>query len=286
MKNALFSTLGFCFFFALQIVLQKKFLTTQINPLQMNFFMSLSSFTLLTIYGMIFNKKIFSLKLERSTIKFFLLATFLWIAADISAIYGLKLSSSVNYSILSRTTVFFTYFIAVMFFNESFYVNKVISIFLTLIGSFLVVYNFKSSININTGDLLFLGFAVFNSFSGLFRQKIPKNLSAIHLTYLMFGLSTFTLGGLTFFLAPLKVFIIPQIIILISILGLFGFTLVNYSIQKGGASFFSVVSSLLPLFTAIFSFFILKSIPSMNQYIGGLIIIISIYIFQKKYASH
>jgi len=129
MKNALLATLGFCFFFSLQIVLQKKFLITQINPLQMNFLMSLTSFILLTIYGLIFNKKIISFKLNKNVFKYFLLATFLWIIADLSAIFGLKLSSSVNYSILSRLTVFATYFMAVLFFKESFFINKVFAVF-------------------------------------------------------------------------------------------------------------------------------------------------------------
>ena len=98
----------------------------------------------------------------------------------------------------------------------------------------------------------------------------------------MFCLSTLILGLLTFFLDPLKELVIPQFIIAISIFGLLGFNLVNYAIQKAGASFFSVVSSLLPLFTAVFTFFILGTLPTFNQLIGGLIIIFSIYIFQKK----
>ncbi|KKP67176.1 MAG: hypothetical protein UR68_C0013G0046 [Candidatus Roizmanbacteria bacterium GW2011_GWA2_35_19] len=282
MKKALFAALGFCLFFSLQIVLQKKFLITQINPLQMNFLMNLTSFILLTIYGLIFNKKIFSFKLVRPVLRPYLIATVLWIAADLFAIFGLKMSSSVNYSILSRTTVFFTYFMAILFFEEVYFFNKVVSIFLSLIGSFLVVYNFKTAIAVNPGDLFFLGFAIFISLSGLFRPKIFKQISPIHLTYLMFCLSTLILGLLTFFLDPLKELVIPQFIIAISIFGLLGFNLVNYAIQKAGASFFSVVSSLLPLFTAVFTFFILGTLPTFNQLIGGLIIIFSIYIFQKK----
>src|SRR3989339_463365 len=194
MKKALFAALGFCLFFSLQIVLQKKFLITQINPLQMNFLMNLTSFILLTIYGLIFNKKIFSFKLVRPVLRPYLIATVLWIAADLFAIFGLKMSSSVNYSILSRTTVFFTYFMAILFFEEVYFFNKVVSIFLSLIGSFLVVYNFKTAIAVNPGDLFFLGFAIFISLSGLFRPKIFKQISPIHLTYLMFCLSTLILG--------------------------------------------------------------------------------------------
>ncbi len=143
MKQALLASLGFCLFFSLQIVLQKKFLVSQINPLQMNFFMSLVSFILLTIYGYFFNKKIFSFKLIKPVFKPYLIATLLWIAADLFAIFGLKLSSSVNYSILSRTTVFFTYLMAILFFREKYFFNKIISIILSLIGSFLIVYNYN-----------------------------------------------------------------------------------------------------------------------------------------------
>lgn len=286
MKQALIASLGFCLFFSLQIILQKKLLITHISPIQMNFLMSLTSFVLLSIYGLFFNKKIFQFRLIKPVFKPYLVATVLWITADLLAIYGLKMSNSVNYSILSRTTVFFTYFLAILFFKEKFYFNKVVSVFLSFIGSFLIVYNFKNSVVINYGDLFFIGFSLFVSLSGLFRPKVLIKITAIHLTFIIFFLSAIILGLLTVLLDPFRNFIIPIPIIFISIFGLLGFNLVNFAIQKAGAPFFSVISSLLPFFTAILAYFFLKTLPSVNQIFGGLIIILSIYLFQKKHENN
>lgn len=283
MKQALIATIGFTFFYGLQIVLQKLFIKTAIHPLHLNFLTNLSSFIILTIFFALFNRDIFNFKSEnRKLSKLILIASLLWIAADLSTIFGLKISSSINFSILSRLTVIITYILAILFFKESIKTNKIVAVLVAFIGSLIVVYNFKSAIKINYGDLLFVNFAVTNSVSGLFRQKITKNISPIQLTYFMYGISVIVLGLITFIFLPIKEISVLYFIILNSILALVGFNLVNYAIAKGGATFFSLTSSLLPFVTAIFSFLILKQLPFITQVIGGVIIIFSIFLFQRK----
>lgn len=282
MKKALIATLLFCSFFGLQIVMQKLFIKSSIHPLHLNFLTCLTSFILLTIYFSIFNRKIFELKQSNKTLVLFFIATLTWVLADLFSIFGLKISSSINFSIISRLQTFITYFCAVIFLKESLKKNKIIAIFISFIGSIIVVYNFQSAIKISVGDLLFLGFAVLISVSGLLRQGVTKSMNHFQLTYLMYGVASIILGLITFLVFPLTTISVPLFIVFNAIIGLAGFTLVNYAIHQGGASFFSIVATLLPAFTAFFSFLILRQIPTINQIAGAGIISFGIYYFQTK----
>jgi len=286
MKQALLATIGFSFFYGLQIVLQKLFLKSAIQPLHLNFLTSLSSFIILTLYFWLFNKKVFVFKMDRKVSLWYFIAAMLWIIAELLSIFGLKISSSVNFSILSRLTIIFTYLIAIIFFKEVYKTNKIIAVFLAFFGALAVVFNYKTNLKINYGDIFFILFALGNSVSGLFRQKITKHITSFQLTYLMYLLAVIVLGFITIVFFPIKEIKIWNFIIFNSILSLAGFNLVNYAIAKGGASFFAVASSILPFVTAIFSFLILGQLPLINQIVGGLLIIFSIFLFQKKYANY
>ena len=282
MKQALISTIGFCIFFALQIVLQKLFLRTSLFPVHLTFLTNLFSFIILTTYYLIFDRKIFSFKMPKHIALLFFISVLLWVFADLFMVFGLKFSSSINFAILSRITVIITYILAILFFGEKLKTNKSISVLLAFLGAFIIIYNFSNAIVINFGNIFFLVFAAFISISSLVRQKIIKHISSFQLTYLMYGLSVIILGVIVFILFPIKELKYMGFIIVNSVLALLGFNLVNYAIAKNGASFFSVVSSLLPFFTAILSFLILKQLPTINQIFGAMIIIFSISLFQKK----
>ena len=224
----------------------------------------------------------FLIKLSKKTFLFFLFAVTLWISCDLLTVYGLKISSSVNYSILSRLQIFISFFGACLFLKEKINLYKIVSVIVSLIGGIIVVYNFRSAIKINPGDLLFLMAVLSISISGLFRQKITETVSALQLTYLMFGFGALTLGLVTFLFSPINVVPPTGFILFNAIIGLIGFNLVNYSISKGGAAFFSIVSNILPVFTIVFSFIIFKNLPELTQIIGGLLIVFSIFLFQKN----
>ena len=104
----------------------------------------------------------------------------------------------------------------------------------------------------------------------------------MQLTYLMFLYAAVILGVITFIFMPIKNITAYSFIVTNAVTGLIGFSLVNYAIQKGGAVFFTLVANLLPVFTIVLSFFILKEAPILTQILGGTLIIISIFLFQKK----
>jgi len=282
MRQALFATIGFAAFYALQIVFQQIYVRAAVEPLHLNFLSYALSSIILTFYFLFFNKKALIIKPNKNILFLFCFALVGWMLADFFAVTGLKFSSSINYSILSRLMIFVVFILSVFFLNEKIKLNKIFSSILAVAGSILVVYKFNSQIVINTGDLFFLGTVLVQSISSVARQKVTKHVSSLQLTYLMFTYAAIILGIITFIFFPIKQPVSYKFIIFNSLSGLIGFSLVNFAIQKGGAVFFTLTANLLPVFTIIFSFFILKQLPLPTQIIGGILIIFSIFLFQKK----
>lgn len=281
-KKALLFAVAFCLFYSVQIVLQQLFVRSTIYPLHLDFLTNLSAFILMTLYFAVFRRDLFKIKLRKKSLLIFLAATFLWIAADLSSIFGLKNSSSINLSIISRLQIIITYFLAAIFFAETVSVNKIVASLLSFVGGLVVVYNFKAGYQVNPGDILFLVFAFTISFSGLLRQHVSGHIPAIQMTYLMYGISSLVLGLLTFIFAPIKTIAVPGFIVFNSVIAVLGFICVNTSISIGGATFFSIVSSLLPVFTAVLAFVFLKQLPLVSQIVGAVIITLGIILFQKN----
>jgi len=283
LKKAFLATIGFCFCYGLQLVLMQFYLKSKIEPIHLNFLTNLTAFLIMSVYFYFFSKDGLSFKLNKKSARLFFTATLLWISADILVNFGLKLSTSINMSVISRLQIFITYLLTAFLFKESLTRNKTLSVVFSFIGAVVVVYNFNSKIILNPGDLMFLFFTIAISLSGVLRQKITGDgLSPFKMTYLMFAVSSFVLGTVTFVFFPLKNIEAPLFIIFNALIGLTGFMMVNYAIAKGGATFFSIGSSLLPFVTALFSSVILKQLPQSNQIIGALIIISGVFLFQKK----
>lgn len=281
MNISVLAALGFCLLYGLQIVLQSLYLRTSIHPIQLMFLTNTASFLILTVFHGLTNRRIFAVSMTSKTWLLFLGATFLWIIADMSSMIGLSVSSSVNLSLLSRLQVFITYIGAVMFLREAFTTRKIIAILLAFLGSLLTVFHGQSLV-FAAGDILFLVFTVAISVSGLLRQKTAQHVSVHQMTYLMYGISAVVTGIITYFIAPIHSVSIWYFIGANALLALLGFTCVNYSIGKGGASQFSLISSLLPFVTAVFSLLILREVPTIYQLIGGVIIVSSIILFLSK----
>ena len=66
---------------------------------------------------------------------------------------------------------------------------------------------------------------------------------------------------------------------------LIGMSLVSLTIQKAGAAFFSIGANLIPVFIALFSILIFGIWPTSYQIMGGVLIIISIWIFLSGQTS-
>jgi len=249
-----------------------------IEPLQLIFLVNALAFVLMSIGFFLTDRSLFVLRAPRPVIVRYVIATLLWIIADVSSVLGLMVSSSLNLSILSRLQLFITYVGAMFFLGEALTVRKSVALAVATIGSVLTVYRGEPFVFLS-GDLLFILFTFSISISGLFRQYVSKYIDARSMTYYMFGMSAVLTGIYVVFVQPLVHVPFSGTIFLIVVCMVCGFLAVNYSIAKGGATQFSLVSSLLPFITALFAYIVLREVPSVYQIVGGAVIIIGIVLF-------
>lgn len=285
MKKALIATTGFSFLYALQLVFQQIFVRGRIDPLHLNFLTYSISAVILAFYFLFFNKKKFILLPKKRISLLFFVALIGWILADLFTVYGLKISSSTNYSLLSRLGIFVVFILSIIFLKEKSTLTKIIALLIAFIGGLLVIYKFDSRLTINIGDLFFILSMIVQSISTISKQKVTERLDSLQMTFLLFTYAAVILGLVTFMFFPIKSIGHYQFIIFNSLLNLSGYCLVNYAIQKGGAVVFSLVSNLLPVFTIMFSFLILKQLPLYTQLVGGVLIFLSIILFLKQNES-
>lgn len=281
MNRALGASLLFCMLFGLQIVLQSQFVRGQISPLQLLFLTNSLCFFLLTMVLVLTKRPIFPVVISQKTAIAFLAGTALWIVADIASLVGFTTSSSVNFSIISRLQLFMTYVGTVLFLGERFVGRKALALLLAFAGTILAVYS-NQAIQMRPGDLLFLVFALAISGSGLLRQKVGKHVPVLQATYYMFGISALVSGILVYFFAPIHSVPVPGFIAINAVLGLVGFGMVNYAIARGGAAQFAMVSSLLPFMTVVFAYLVLRETPTLQQCLGGVVILLSIVLFVRN----
>jgi len=146
----------------------------------------------------------------------------------------------------------------------------------------LVIYNFKSSVRFNWGDLLFLGATVSFSISNVINQAAYKYASITQIIYLRFIITALIMFFLIIIFNPINKVNAWGFVFFNTANFIVGISLVIFIIKKAGAYFFTIARNLVPICITVFAIFLLKDFPTLLQMVGGLLIIISIFIFQIK----
>ena len=116
-----------------------------------------------------------------------------------------------------------------------------------------------------------------NSFSGVFQKKLSKNFSASYInTLCYFILTLFCLLGVKFFnFSNVEVF---KYALFSGLIGAIGNIFQIKALNLGELSILAPINSYKIIFSLIFSFLILKEIPSMSAFSGIFLIILGTYI--------
>ncbi len=116
-----------------------------------------------------------------------------------------------------------------------------------------------------------------NSFSGVFQKKLSKSFSASYInTICYFILTLFCLLGVKFFnFSNVEVF---KYALFSGLIGAIGNIFQIKALNLGELSILAPINSYKIIFSLIFSFLILKEIPSMSAFSGIFLIILGTYI--------
>lgn len=217
------------------------------------------------------NKKI-TLSTQEKKIFFFvgLSVCFGWVFA----MYGLKLSNSINYSFLMKTGIIYTLTFAAIFLKEKFGPRKLLLMFGLLIGAYLISTAGEIIIP-KRGDILISLSAFSFSISTILLKKLTKNINP---DIIGFGRIAMTLPFLIIFAllikTPLFSFPAPFLMICASISLVFSTVYQNKTLSIASASYLSMLSMITPILNLILGITLLKEVINPFQLMGAILILV------------
>ncbi len=204
---------------------------------------------------------------------------------------GIKLSYASHSGIIYSLNPVYAYIIAVLFKYEKFYVSKLLSILLTVIGIFFIFYESFMQAAVNSdvinGDILLL-FAVltFSMYLTLGKNIIEKYGALKASTFI------FLLG--TFFYIPIFIYDLPNLTFEhLTYKGIIGFFYLSvlvaylayfvwyYALKRIAVSKLTTLSNISPLLTVLFSIIFLNEHISLFFIIGSLITLFGVFIMHR-----
>ncbi|RLD69290.1 MAG: EamA/RhaT family transporter [Bacteroidetes bacterium] len=269
-----------------------KILLDLYNPITIVFLRLLISSLFLFIVGYLF-KKLKPIAKEDFG-KLLLLSFFQPFLYFIGETIGLKYVSSTTASVLIATIPLFTPIVAYYFLKEKFSILNIVGILISVFGVILVLFNDKFEISASTNGILLMSLAVF---SAVFYSVLTVNLAA---KYNVFNLITYQNAiGLLYFLPFFLYFdydhfiqvkftweIAKPLFALAIFASSLAFMLFIYGIQVLGIIKANTISNIIPVFTAVFAWYILDEKLNWVNIIGILVVLSGLSLSQLNKAIH
>ena len=234
-------------------------------------------FLIAFVISLIFlQRKIFPLKIKE--ILYSLILSVLLFMVFITMTIGVKYTTATNASFLISLSVIFIPFFSWIFNKEKPKKSIFIVLIIALIGIMLLTLD--KNLEFHIGDILCLICSLLFSFHVLITERFVKNNNPITLGVLQFG----GVAILSFLVQyPIEKFTLPKnekFWISLMILSVFctalAYIIQTVSQKKLSSTLIGLILSLEPIFSGIFGYFILNEYLSLQQYIGALLLLISI----------
>lgn len=262
------------FSWALKIFFNKIALSKGVNPIAFITQAVFVSVLILTVYTFIKNKNEIKC-LSIDTYKGLFIAGFFLGVGYVIGLYGLKYSTSINYSFTIKSSIIFTPILAILILKEKRDKNRIFLVIAFIIGIYLIASGGKF-IFPKIGDLLTLVAAFCFSCEVIVQKILTKKAK-----------STIIACGRTFFSLP--VFIILAILMKVNITKLVfpglvlivGFLIailaisINKSINLSTATYVSMMSMVVPILNILLGNLFLNESINLFQVLGGSLVIFS-----------
>ncbi len=220
---------------------------------------------------------------------FFFLALFEPFLYFLGESFGLTLVSATVGSVIISTIPVFGVLVAWILYKERLTLINYIGVVISFLGVLIFITDASGSLSMNIKGLLLLSLAVAAAvgYNMILHRLSPK----YHPVFIVFMQSAI---GVILFLPLFIIFDLGDfiatgivarsftIIVLLSVFASSGaFVLFAYSVRSLGISRANIFSNLIPLFTAIFAFFISNEIPTIQNAIGMVIAITGLFLSQR-----
>lgn len=217
-----------------------------------------------------------------------------WLLASLSGIFlalhfilwfeSLHYTSVASSVVLVTLQPIFAFVGTYIFFGERFSVGAIISMFITLVGSFIIGWgDFQISNLALIGDILALLGAVAITGYFLLGQRLRRSLSLMTYTFIVYGISSIVLFlynivlqnnfinySFDYWMIFLALAIVPTF---------FGHTLFNWALKWLSTSTISMAIVFEPIGATALAYFILGEKVTSMQWLGGTIVIFGLFLF-------
>lgn len=274
-KGVLFAVLG-SLMFGLSPVFVRLVLD-YVNVATMNLLFTLFASLCFVVAFVVFRKAAYFRSIIGNWRKVGLISLFS-AAGSLLYTYGILLYGPVNATFLVQFTVAFTILFGITFFKERFTWLEGAGILVAVVGVFVLAYG---NLSLETvGTLVLLGAALFFASANTLSKAYVKNVSPVALAG---GNSMFVFLFIAIFavLSGRLETAFPSETILYAFLGsvtgvVLSFVLFFKALEVYAVSKTATIRTIEPFLTAIFSFAILALIPTANQLVGGVLIVIGV----------
>ncbi len=229
--------------------------------------------------------------IKRTDIKLFLLSAlfnpFLYFLGEN---YGLKYSTATITSVIIATIPVFTPVVAFFFLKERLSKLNIIGLFVSFFGILIMLLSKDLSFNVSPAGIAWLSLAVLTA---IFYAVLLKKLAVKYNPFLIIAMQNIV--GAVYFLPLFFVFdlekflrVVPNAELLSSLLLLsvfassLAFVFYTISAREIGISKTNLFTNLIPVFTAVFSFLILKETFEFHKIVGMVIVIAGVLLSQLQ----
>lgn len=199
--------------------------------------------------------------------------------------FALKFTTAGNASIAALMELFFTFLVLGLWGKEKILPRNIIGAIFMGVGA--VILLLPRTSGINYGDFIIVFATVMAPFGNYFMQKARKKVSSLTIMFVRSFISSIFIFFIALFFFPLPsftditsslIFLIPNGIIFL------GFSKILWieGIHRIPITKASSLSTVTPLFTIIFSFFLLKEVVTSGQIFGAIPIIIGANLILRK----
>ncbi len=222
--------------------------------------------------------------------KFLLLAFFEPFCYFLGESFGMQYVSSTLASIIIATIPVFAPIFSYIFYKEKLTKYGLTGLFVSVVGVLLIVVDKNLNFNAPIKGILLLLFAVVAAIAyGIVAKKLTFSYNSVtiikyqNLLGFIYFLPFFIFFDFNHFLS-----IKPDLRLVINILSLtifasvLAFILFTKVLKELGINSANIFTNLIPIFTAIFSFFILKEHFNMQKILGIFLVILGVFLSQLK----
>jgi drug/metabolite transporter (DMT)-like permease len=270
------------FFFGLHPIVS-KYTVEKVNPLFVGTMSVLFGFII--PFLILVKKRMVKRLIERENILYlFLIALFGSVFALVLFLFGAKMTSGINTSLLLQSEPLYATIICFFILKESISKKQLFAMFLVIIGMGIILYN--GTFSINYGDILILLTPLGWQISHTIVKKVITRTDTyvIATSRFLYAVPIFLILNTVFSTNQYEVLFQPFYLVLLLFLGIsdvLGYIIWIEAIKRINLSKATTLISPYPIISVIFAWFILSELPSIYQIIGLISVIVGMYIMGR-----